>query len=174
MRFVSVLAAMGAVCLAGAAHGAVVQRNIDFVASNFISFDPPPYATVSGGFTLSFDPTMSVTDKSVDVVRSLSIPYTPSITFSYVASDQTLVIQSAGNGSVAPGFRLYLMNALVPSSPYALFSYRVAADPNRVYITETVNASNTAVPEPATWALLVIGFGAIGTAMRRNKTLTYA
>lgn len=27
----------------------------------------------------------------------------------------------------------------------------------------------TAVPEPATWAMLVIGFGAVGTAMRRRK-----
>jgi len=31
-----------------------------------------------------------------------------------------------------------------------------------------------AVPEPATWALLILGFGAVGAAMRRRTTLAYA
>ena len=28
---------------------------------------------------------------------------------------------------------------------------------------------NTAVPEPATWALMLLGFGGIGVAMRRGR-----
>ena len=35
---------------------------------------------------------------------------------------------------------------------------------DRVYVT-------AAVPEPGTWALMLIGFGAIGTAMRRRRPL---
>jgi hypothetical protein len=30
----------------------------------------------------------------------------------------------------------------------------------------------TAVPEPATWAMMILGFGLVGGAMRRPKTLT--
>lgn len=30
----------------------------------------------------------------------------------------------------------------------------------------------TAVPEPATWAMMILGFGLVGGAMRRRKTLT--
>jgi hypothetical protein len=36
---------------------------------------------------------------------------------------------------------------------------------------------NYAVPEPATWAMLIAGFGLTGAAMRRRKTrvaVTYA
>ncbi|UZK67671.1 PEPxxWA-CTERM sorting domain-containing protein [Sphingomonas sp. M1-B02] len=40
--------------------------------------------------------------------------------------------------------------------------------------TDTVNFEKTAavsaVPEPATWAMMLIGFGAIGTSMRRRKS----
>lgn len=34
----------------------------------------------------------------------------------------------------------------------------------------TLNAAVAAVPEPSAWALLILGFGAIGAGMRRRKT----
>lgn len=34
----------------------------------------------------------------------------------------------------------------------------------------TLLSQNGAVPEPATWALMILGFGAIGAAMRRSRT----
>ena len=33
----------------------------------------------------------------------------------------------------------------------------------------TVREANSAVPEPVTWAMMLLGFGAIGLAMRRRK-----
>ena len=33
----------------------------------------------------------------------------------------------------------------------------------------TFSATTTAVPEPATWALMLLGFGGIGMAMRRRR-----
>jgi hypothetical protein len=45
-----------------------------------------------------------------------------------------------------------------------------------IYLTETVIGPSrfqasvrSAVPEPASWALMIIGFGAVGTAMRREN-----
>lgn len=35
----------------------------------------------------------------------------------------------------------------------------------------SVEAENPAVPEPATWALMILGFGGVGTAMRRRRHL---
>ena len=39
-------------------------------------------------------------------------------------------------------------------------------------INYTVNSMNGAVPEPATWAMMLIGFGAIGAAIRRRQLQT--
>ena len=33
---------------------------------------------------------------------------------------------------------------------------------------------NSAVPEPGTWAMMLLGFGAIGVSMRRRKRVTIA
>ncbi|MBB5687221.1 PEPxxWA-CTERM sorting domain-containing protein [Sphingobium boeckii] len=33
------------------------------------------------------------------------------------------------------------------------------------------NANSTAVPEPATWAMLLVGFSVVGSTMRRRKTM---
>ena len=58
-------------------------------------------------------------------------------------------------------------------------SYFVSSSPTRNFtptsgrnINYTVNSMNGAVPEPATWALMLIGFGAIGAAMRRRQLQT--
>ena len=43
--------------------------------------------------------------------------------------------------------------------------------PNSVYYDNFVATVTGAVPEPATWAMMLIGFGAIGVAMRRRRKL---
>lgn len=40
-----------------------------------------------------------------------------------------------------------------------------------VGITATTDFSAAAVPEPSVWALLILGFGAVGAAMRRRQSL---
>ena len=40
--------------------------------------------------------------------------------------------------------------------------------------TRTVYAANTAVPEPATWAMMLTGFGLAGAAFRRRRALSLA
>lgn len=37
--------------------------------------------------------------------------------------------------------------------------------------TVTFSVTDTAVPEPATWALMILGFGGAGAALRRSKAL---
>jgi hypothetical protein len=45
--------------------------------------------------------------------------------------------------------------------------YSSVTDADRVFVRFT--AQTASVPEPATWAMMLLGFGAIGFAMRRNR-----
>ena len=51
------------------------------------------------------------------------------------------------------------------------------APPGSIQLTDTQGYSNAvlyrtsgAVPEPATWAMMLLGFGAVGMASRRRRT----
>jgi hypothetical protein len=54
---------------------------------------------------------------------------------------------------------------------FATLLSEAAADCPTCTFTRTVVDPNAAVPEPATWALMVIGFGTIGGAMRRRRAM---
>ncbi|MGH6998130.1 MAG: PEPxxWA-CTERM sorting domain-containing protein, partial [Phenylobacterium sp.] len=39
---------------------------------------------------------------------------------------------------------------------------------------QTIASLSSAVPEPATWAMMIMGFGLVGSAVRRRNLLTLA
>jgi hypothetical protein len=57
-------------------------------------------------------------------------------------------------------------------SNYTIFSDYGAGNISVPYTNITVSSSVAAVPEPATWAMLILGMGAIGFAMRRRRNVT--
>lgn len=70
-----------------------------------------------------------------------------------------------GNG-IANGFPFSLSN----NSFFGSFSN--GTDTTRIYGPLQVTASpESAVPEPATWMMLLLGFGAIGASMRKRRTI---
>ena len=53
--------------------------------------------------------------------------------------------------------------------------YNIATDsraPNYLKTTSQIYRQFAAVPEPATWALMIMGFGLMGAAMRRDRKVT--
>jgi hypothetical protein len=50
-----------------------------------------------------------------------------------------------------------------------IYGYSGGADPNRTLLDDLVINSNGGVPEPATWAMMLLGFGALGGAMRQRR-----
>ncbi len=77
------------------------------------------------------------------------------------------LIWSPGVGSGNPEFRS-ITNKLLTAGTYTL-SVRGTSQPNGSY---SGALSLGAVPEPATWAFMILGFGLVGGALRRRKAVT--
>ena len=75
--------------------------------------------------------------------------------------------QSLGNGSNFFGFQGNGGNS-IRSIAYTINGGGVL-DQRQLRLDETTRSIPTPVPEPTTWATLVLGFGLIGTAMRRRR-----
>lgn len=43
------------------------------------------------------------------------------------------------------------------------------AFPNKAYVMGTVHMVTSAIPEPSTWAMLIVGFGGVGSMLRANR-----
>jgi len=41
--------------------------------------------------------------------------------------------------------------------------------PNKAYVMGTVSMITSAVPEPSTWAMMIVGFGGVGSMLRANR-----
>jgi hypothetical protein len=70
-------------------------------------------------------------------------------------------------------FQFFLYN-FIPSTGtangYSELSYSVSSDEAHIFSTNKVSLTAAAVPEPATWAMMLFGFGGIGYSMRRKRS----
>ncbi|WP_240047647.1 PEPxxWA-CTERM sorting domain-containing protein [Sphingomonas panacisoli] len=109
----------------------------------------------------------SVNDK-IDNVFSSTAPYLTGngVGFGIVGNNLLYNLYSTGANSYA----LYI--ATYPSTG------STAGSTNNTVSTFTVSRATGAVPEPATWAMMLVGFGAVGGALRRRSkvatTVRYA
>ena len=124
-------------------------------------------------------------------------PFDPYFKFSFTDTTATTSnFQFAAAWGSAPfnGFRLYDVNGTIaaftsvtinPSSNLlGLDASRITFDANNIYVNwdglsvsastfVTLNISG-AVPEPASWALMIAGFGMVGFAARRRRAVVAA
>lgn len=84
-----------------------------------------------------------------------------------------------GGGGVN-GFRLRgidLGNGLDPGNSQAFvtgLTFAVGAGTTQISMLQTPVSVETGVPEPATWMMLILGFGGVGAAMRRRPAMARA
>jgi len=96
---------------------------------------------------------------------SLSAGTTYFVAFTNVAGLATNVTDDAGATNLAGGLRYSFGSGAFELGPETGFT----AQPMLQF------SGNSAVPEPATWAMLITGFGLAGAAMRRRRaTLAFA
>ena len=193
MKFQKFLPLLAATMLAAPAMAApvFVNTNADLIASPF-SFDfQGATFTLSG--SNSFAAPLSVQTSDTGEFSSfggfLGIPVTPSPSFtnrgtvqygpdifgSYASFDSLTRVNSS-NGNNFLGFR-----ALVGDDAYYGFVFTTNGILNGYGFETSANtaitATTAAVPEPATWAMMIGGFAFAGSVLRRRKnaaTLAYA
>jgi hypothetical protein len=103
-----------------------------------------------------------------------------------VIFDQAVVVQKTGAAAVGPNALTAMINgnafsvvvplALLPSTGFAPERYGFNLWPrtgfaanNQISDFAPDNANISPIPEPAAWALMLAGFGLIGTALRRRQ-----
>ena len=121
-----------------------------------------------GALVFSLADLATFTSAEFNILASVGGPVTLS---AYDASNMLLASLSSALGSSGQNFFGFLAD---PSTPIA--SIGIVAGPNTVissigqFRVGGISTAAEPVPEPGTWALLLVGFGALGFAMRRRKT----
>lgn len=75
---------------------------------------------------------------------------------------ESLTLENAGGNAVAPGF--YGFSRSTAEITKVRFSNEYIGVRNI-----SISSASSAVPEPGTWAMMLVGFGAVGFAMRRKQ-----
>ncbi len=190
-------ACAGSVLACASANATIVTRNYDLVASDFEqAFGPgtaaAPVDPMHLNFTLTFDDSVDTLDGVTEglVVNSFNLPYT--LKYTYFASFDFLIIGTAPIpygacvqfSIIEDNFCAFIDNAAQTSSS-ATPATVTFDDWSGTYIlslatpTHQWNAREAqlvvtapgAVPEPASWALMIAGFGLAGAAMRRRQAI---
>ena len=188
------IAVAAAAALTASAQAATVTDLVSFTAFGFsASGGTPPVDPVTGSFTISFDPSQTYNDVSTGItLDTLNIALGSALTFSYsptgVSADE-LRVGGASDGAdkvqfspPTDDFWLYIDNFTTAPSFQQVGYAQVAAGPNIFFTvdaagsggTVTVTPVTSGVPEPASWAVMLAGFGGLGAAIRSRRRLARA
>jgi hypothetical protein len=194
-KFVTFGAAVaGAMMLASVPAAAAVVTQSYLVTANFIQ-QTAPVKSLTLGFTLTFDPLMSAGDTAVSnyttssaAAQFNSLPITFSTTYYAGFGTYVLLGGAPGGSQYLEGSDDFFVNFLVDAQgapaagraanvEYSFTGFRATYNtPLAVIVLNNVvdpgpgpGPGPGGVPEPATWAMLLIGFGAIGAATRQRR-----
>jgi hypothetical protein len=174
------------------AAAATVTRDFELTASNFANFtnDPSPITALKANFRLTYDDMKAgfvgapVSFTSITNGVANVGPFSATPIFGYFPAGGMNAFPRIGVGGALNGG-----NVLVNRTDDFYFTFDAqATGPTRAMLSFTSSAFATpfiatnafvtalatvpAVPEPAAWAMLTIGFGLIGGTMRRQRRRT--
>jgi hypothetical protein len=181
-----VLKSLAAVALAGAAIAfpAPAAASVIIVGSCDSVTDGDPQGCLFGGnITGNPDPTNGNSYKTAEARYNALMD--PDITLNFLTDTDNANFSDFGSIVVDPGgltgtfdlsgFTIEFF-AVKYSNRFTLYEY-LGTDGTGSWATNGTNAMSHivffgtpgAVPEPATWAMMLLGFGAVGSAMRRSR-----
>lgn len=184
MRVVSLGVVLALSLVAGVASAATITRTYSFTFSDFtpgVPGNPAPVDPVTGSFSVTFDPTVAVSDTTDGLdVHGVNLPisghfaysFTPfgALTFGGIAwaGDQASAA-SFGTDDFSMAFFHPLTTPIAPSAFYTR-----AGVPNAWFAGTGVVTAIDGVPEPSTWGLTIVGVGVAGAALRRRRRVSAA
>ncbi|KQT34617.1 hypothetical protein ASG29_00090 [Sphingomonas sp. Leaf412] len=168
MRFIKGIAA-AALIAAIVPNSASAATYFDYTTNVGGDFGNPDPTTKSSPFTDTYDfVTSFARSATVEILSNMSTPtaFKENVNFIFngVKLDAT-VIPATETGQFE---RRYLANFRLPAGAHQIL-VRGSAGVDGQY---TGTLSLAGVPEPTTWALMILGMGAIGGAMRRRAAKT--
>ena len=199
MRGFGLAALAVALCTGGAANSATVTETYDFTFGTFVDSGgslQPPITTISGSFTLTFDPDVSVTGVGLTTNSFSADLFGPPFYYAvFPASGVDPLRLAIGDVQSSPGNAYYGadnfgMGLVLPTpetpelwpcnaygstcGPVAGYvaGYTSSAHPDDLWVA--TSGSVTAVPEPEAWRLMLVGFAGLGIAGRNRKTALLA
>lgn len=167
--------------LAAVIGAAMVIGATDASAATYINFTSPAGdgsisgvfgndgGIAKGNFSNTFNFTWPVLGISSGTISSSFTSKANDLNFTSVTLNGTPFVSVIG-GSGLPEFR-FLTNLPVTAGPQQLVVTGYSPGKSATY-SGTLSFSPAAVPEPATWALMIIGFGATGSMIRARARRT--
>jgi hypothetical protein len=144
----------GAYFVADLAHPQTLTQTVSIVSGTNYTFGFDVYLP-QNGFNNEFDATLSATVGG-DQFASFAASTMQPVTWTHFSSGGTA-------GSTGPVDFVFAFNSFgAPAKDFVV---------DRVYFATTADARG-GVPEPASWAMMLVGFGGLGAVLRRRRAAT--
>jgi hypothetical protein len=183
----NVLIAFALIATTAPATAATITRTFAFTGTNIQNISgttPSPLSSVSLNFTVTFDPLVGVPfpgQSSGLTLNSTNLTLGSPFAFVFApGSNQRMTLGGTANGVFGisannDDFTLDFTGAGGATPQVSIFQFATSGTPGNAYRAFTTALTFTdlvaPVPEPATWALLILGFGAMGVLMRRRRRI---
>ena len=173
--FTAALTLLALVGTGSSVKASSITETVDFTASNFSTFvgsTPAPEDPVKGSFTITFDPTMSVSGGTTISFNSINIALSAQpVFFNYAAGGELAVCSSSSASPIcgiteAENSFLLQINDFATSPTFTDFEYGQSGVNALWDINE---GSATVVPIPGALPLFVSALGAMGLLGWRRK-----
>jgi len=159
---------------ASAANSTIISRAFDVKGSDFYLFygdgSVAPTDPLEIKFTLTFD---NSADQDVSTaglnITYFNLPY--STTWAYYKKDDLITIASnaysGGCSNFDDSYCLFIYNAST-DFPWTNFVSEFTKS-RGFWLANSVQVTSQSIPEPASWAMMIGGFGLVGGALRSRR-----
>lgn len=168
--FLAATSAIAVVAAAASASAATIFTPLDQAALNMFGTSSfGAIVTTTGAFNHTFSFTTASTNTASASVVTISLPNgAKDIDFSSVFLDSFAFTQIGFDPNAETW---QLTAATLTAGPHAIFvnGNVITAGPGRAAASYAGTLNLTPVPEPVTWSMMILGFGAAGSILRRRR-----